>query len=126
MSKSQLRYLKWKNIFSSSWNSVRNPEFEKVDFKPYHLTSKRSVFNLKYFFANSLNPTNKLNTFFYKKYYDNLYDNDFEDKLQELFEYKDKSIYFTASLVSRDITELNSVDNYKENFPYTVSYIKYS
>lgn len=121
MSKSQLRYLKWKNIFLTNWNNLRNPEFEKYDFRPYHLTSLRSVFNFKYFFANNLNPTNKLNTFFYKKYYENLPESDFEDRLQELFEFKDKSLYFTASLVSRDVTELNSLDNYKENFPYTVS-----
>ncbi len=120
MSKSQIRYLKWKNIFQTNLNQAIRPEYDNNSLNRYHLKSLKSVFNFKYYFSNNLNPKNKLCNFFYNNYVEEAHQNDFDDKLQELFEYKDKSLYFTASLVSRDITELNSVDNYKENFPFTV------
>jgi hypothetical protein len=127
MNKSQIRYLKYKNLLIASWNNLVRPDIEKDNYTSYHLSSLRPVFSLKNYFTNSLNPNNKLNSFFYKKYFDNLKlgDSDFDNRIQELFEYKDKTIYFTAALVSRDITELNSVDNFKENFPYTVSFDSY-
>jgi hypothetical protein len=43
-----------------------------------------------------------------------------ESKVQELFELADKAKFLSASLIQIDIQEVNSVDNYKEGYQYTV------
>ena len=43
-----------------------------------------------------------------------------ESKYQELFEIADKVKFLSASLIQIDINELNTVDSFKEGYPYTV------
>ena len=50
----------------------------------------------------------------------------FEDsKFEELFELADKSEYLAASMLEIDLAEINPTDNFKENYTFTVSLIKY-
>jgi hypothetical protein len=44
----------------------------------------------------------------------------YDSKIQELFELADKSKFLGASLLSVSINELNIIDSYKENYPFTV------
>ncbi len=47
-----------------------------------------------------------------------------ESKYIELFEAADKSKFIAASLLSVDISEVNSsIDNFREAYPFTVTYI---
>jgi hypothetical protein len=51
--------------------------------------------------------------------YSNFFFNE-ESRFNELFELAEKSDLFSASMLQMDISELSSVDNYKENYPFTV------
>lgn len=125
MSKAKIRFIDIKNALKSQISHINQIDNKLVyGLTQYFPSSLKSFFNFRFYFSNKFNPANKLHNFFYKKYIENKTHNISKDHIQELFEYKDKAIYFTASLVCRDITELNSVDNYKENFPYTVRLIK--
>ncbi len=44
-----------------------------------------------------------------------------ESKFEELFELADKSEYLGASMLEVDIAEINSIDNFKENYTFTVN-----
>lgn len=45
-----------------------------------------------------------------------------DSKFNELFEMADKAKYIGASMLTIDIAELSSsVDNFKENYPFTVN-----
>jgi len=45
----------------------------------------------------------------------------FEDsKFEELFELADKAILLALSMLEIDIAEINSIDNFKENYAFTV------
>lgn len=45
----------------------------------------------------------------------------YESKMQELFELSSKAKFFSASLLSINISECSTVDSYKENYPFTVN-----
>ncbi len=46
-----------------------------------------------------------------------------ESKFEELFELADKAIYLSASMLEIDISEIDSMDNFKECFTFTVNMI---
>lgn len=47
----------------------------------------------------------------------------FEDsKFEELFELASKAIFLGTSMLEIDIAEINSVDNFKENYSFTVNF----
>lgn len=82
-------------------------------------------YNLRYFgvfnVRNKLNPNNHI--------YENSFSQNFnqsnfivgnETKMHELFELSEKSDLFSASMLQVDISEISSVDTYKENYPFTV------
>jgi hypothetical protein len=86
----------------------------------------RSLFGPLYYKLRYLN-TNNVNTDgqVYKTSMDHYINNPSslffsESKMQELFEYADKAKFLGASLLSIDISEINVIDSYKENYPYTV------
>lgn len=65
------------------------------------------------------NPSTKLNSFFFNQY--SKYKlRSLNNSIQEIFEFKDKSKYLSCSLVQKDIVELTALDNFKENYPFTV------
>ena len=46
----------------------------------------------------------------------------FEDsKFEELFEISDKAEYLAYSMLEIDIAELSTIDNFKENYTFTVN-----
>jgi hypothetical protein len=55
--------------------------------------------------------------------YSNFFFNE-ESRMNELFELADKSDLFSSSMLQIDISELSSVDNYKESYPFTVIILK--
>jgi hypothetical protein len=88
----------------------------------------RNLFGSFYFKLRYLNLTNiDTNGQVYKNSLDHYINNPSplfysESKMQELFEYSEKAKFLGASLVSIDIAETSTVDSYKENYPYTVTY----
>lgn len=79
------------------------------------------VYNWRYYGLTSVNNPTKLYTFFLNKFKNPRNQLIFcESQMQELFELKDKTKYIACSMVNVDFTELCAVDNYKENYPYTV------
>ena len=82
------------------------------------LLKPRLFFNLSYF--SNIKQDSELSNYFYLKSLGSNYD----QYVNEIFEMKDKSKYIAASLVSKDITELGSLDNFKEDYPYTSSYAR--
>lgn len=82
------------------------------------------IFFKNYYHLKCYGTLNILNTKISNFYFNKNISINYNDKLfQELFELKDKSSYIAAALISKDISELNSIDNYKENFPFTVNII---
>jgi len=79
----------------------------------------RSIFKFKYYASTGIHNT-KLYNFFYRKGGYPVSTNVNNNLLQEIFELKDKSKYITSSLLSKDIAELGMIDNFKENYPFTV------
>ena len=78
----------------------------------------RNYFNFKVYGNFSAPQTSKLNKFFINKFINR---NVSALWYPELFELKDKSKFISANLVSKDISDLTLLDNFKENYPYTVS-----
>ncbi len=78
----------------------------------------------KYRYLNTLNLS--LNGQVYKNSIDHFINNPSplnfpESKFQELFELADKVKFLSASLIQIDIMELNTMDSFKEGYPYTVT-----
>ena len=48
-----------------------------------------------------------------------------ETRMHELFEFAEKSDLFSASMLQVDLSEIQAVDTYKENYPFTVRFKKY-
>jgi hypothetical protein len=89
----------------------------------------RRTFGSIYFKFRYLNASNiSLNGQVYKNSFD-YYTNNVsplyfsESKMQELFELADKAKFLSASLIQIDIQEVNTVDNHKEGYQYTVRII---
>lgn len=80
-----------------------------------------SKFNYLQHKNNDSNFKNKLSDFVYRSMMNKQELLVNSEKYDELFELKDKVYSIKANLLSKDITELTMIDNYKENFPYTVS-----
>jgi hypothetical protein len=95
-------------------------------FNLFYKKTFRNLFGAFYFKLRYLNLTNiETNGQVYKHsldYYINNTNSLFftESKMQELFEYSDKAKFLSASLLSIDISEINTIDSFKENYPYTV------
>lgn len=94
-----------------------------------NLTIKRTLrntFGNNYFKLRYLNSMNvKLDGQVYKNSIDSYTNNVSplffsESKIHELFEVADKAKFLSASLIQIDIQEVNTIDNYKEAYPYTV------
>ena len=64
---------------------------------------------------------NKFTDFVYSRAISKTESNVSSQYFDELFELKDKVSSIKANLLSKDLSELTMIDNYKENFPYTVS-----
>jgi hypothetical protein len=107
-------------------------------FSPY-ATSAKTILQWKSWFRQrfqnlyhykyggfTYDPNNSLSRYMYSKYINvstSMFNS--ESRMQELFEMSDKSKYVAAHLVNLDCAELIAIDNYKENFPYTViNYLK--
>ncbi len=87
----------------------------------------RKTFGLTYFKFRYLNAMNvNLSGQVYKNSFD-YYTNNVsplyfsESKMQELFELADKAKFLSASLIQIDIQEVNTIDNFKEGYQYTVN-----
>lgn len=65
---------------------------------------------------------NKFTDFVYARTISKTESNVSSEYYDELFELKDKVASIKANLLSKDLSELTMIDNYKENFPYTVSF----
>jgi hypothetical protein len=84
---------------------------------------QRQIANIKLYGNFSVPQTSKLNKFFINKFIgrNNSQNYVFGHCYPEIFEFKDKSKFISATLISKDISDLTLLDNYKENYPYTVS-----
>lgn len=80
-------------------------------------------YNIRYLGLFSKNQTGEI----YKHSFETHYNSNFffneESRMNELFELAEKSDLFAASMLQVDISEISSVDTYKENYPFTVNKI---
>lgn len=85
------------------------------------LIRNRLFNNFRYYGLTSYTGNSKLYEFFLTRYRNSqskLKNTELEN--QQLFELKEKAFYMTASLVTKDFSELGAIDNFKENYPFTV------
>lgn len=80
-------------------------------------------YNMRYLGVFSLKNPGEI----YKHSFNNQYKNtsfffNEETRMHELFELAEKSDLFGASMLQVDISEIASVDTYKEHYPFTVKY----
>lgn len=87
------------------------------------ILQSKSLFNLKYYSVwNWSVQYSQLHNFFYYKFKSSESPLPHpEQQMNELFILKDKLFYASASLVGINFSELGSVDNFKADYPYTVS-----
>jgi hypothetical protein len=118
-----------KPIFKNFLSKIENSDYFTKTLQKVNLSYKQNIrkfFGPIYFKLRYLNLTNiDTNGQVYKNSLDHYINNTSslffsETKIQELFEYSEKSKFLSASLLEIDVSELATVDSYKENYPYTV------
>ena len=87
------------------------------------IQNKLKWVNIKLYGNFAAPQESKLNKFFINKFVQRT---DFLNSMHghvypEIFEFKCKSKFAGANLISKDVSDLTMLDNFKENYPYTVS-----
>lgn len=90
-------------------------------FKYYFRRMFLFYFNMRYLNVFSLSNQREIYKYSFERHVLPKTLLSFEDsKFEELFEMADKAIFLGISMLEIDIAELNSVDNFKENYIFTV------
>jgi len=103
-------------------SKIKNESIPAGMFLKYYL--KKSIpifFNLRYLNLHKIKKPGEIYKYSLEKYALPKTNLPFEEsKFEELFEIADKLEFLAASMLEVDIAELSSIDNFKENYTFTV------
>lgn len=103
-------------------DKINNDKIFAGQFLKYHLKKSFSIyFNMRYLNTLKIKNPGEIYKYSFEKYASPKTNLSFEEsKFEELFEIADKLEFLAASMLEIDIAELSSIDNFKENYTFTV------